>query len=129
MLLLLDWMVTLSIFLIIVAQLLFGAPFSSPVDRQARITTSRLIRDCPVVALTTVIQFVQKLIQFLGKLDFFVRLLCLAHVIFVTSFFCILVTLVAWFCLFFKFLSSPSCFAIWVLFKKVNKHRRWFWSS
>ena len=55
-------MVTLSIFLIIVAQLLFGAPFSSPVDQQARITTSRLIRDCPVVvALTTVIQFVQKL--------------------------------------------------------------------
>ena len=61
-------MVTLSFFLIIVAQLLFGAPFSSPVDQQARITTSRLIRDCPVVVvLTTVIQFVQKLISFLDK--------------------------------------------------------------
>ena len=39
---------------------------------------------------------------------------CSAHVIFVTLFFRILLTLVAWFCLFFKFLFCLSCLAKWV---------------
>ena len=39
---------------------------------------------------------------------------CLAHVIFVTSIFCILVTLVSWFCLILKYPFCLSCLAKWV---------------
>ena len=50
-----------------------------------------------------------------GQVMIIIKVLyCLARVIFVISFLCILVTSVVWFCLFFYFPFGLSCFANWV---------------